>query len=230
MEGPRLAWAQGLSFLGVGCRRRKSCGRRRSGRRLWTPGSGLNRNGWSRSGRSRKNASGATESGSSRSRSTGEVRPTAQGHAAPKPTLKGASCTSPSRRKQQSLEAEEAKRRLKEQSIFVSYFPGLLGLARKVRLVHVFCPLRARMGICIVRRSGPVPVLWGSSVCVENKQITETATTKTSFRCISPHWKRKSTFLSPSVTWPLSCLPLETWGTWGVLVMGSASEAEGLEN
>lgn len=30
-----------------------------------------------------------------------------------------------SRRKQQTLEAEEAKRRLKEQSIFVSFWPGL---------------------------------------------------------------------------------------------------------
>lgn len=85
MEGPRLAWAQGLSFLGVGCRRRKSSGRRRRGRRLWTPGSGLNRNGWSRSDRSRKNVSGATESGSSRLRSTGEVRPKAQGRPAPSP-------------------------------------------------------------------------------------------------------------------------------------------------
>lgn len=50
----------------------------------------------------------------------------------------GASCMSRSRRKQQTLEAEEAKRRLKEQSIFVSYFPGLLCVASKVRLVRAF--------------------------------------------------------------------------------------------
>lgn len=50
----------------------------------------------------------------------------------------GASFMSCSRRKQQTLEAEEAKRRLKEQSIFVSYFPGLLCLASKVRMVCAF--------------------------------------------------------------------------------------------
>lgn len=50
----------------------------------------------------------------------------------------GCACASLSRRKQQTLEAEESKRRLKEQSIFVSHFPGLSCLARKVRVVHVF--------------------------------------------------------------------------------------------
>lgn len=74
-----------------------------------------------------------------------------------------------SRRKQQTLEAEEAKRRLKEQSIFVSYFPGLLCLAGKVRMVCVFYPLSACVAICIMSVSGPAPALWGPGVCVENK-------------------------------------------------------------
>lgn len=64
-----------------------------------------------------------------------------RGRPTPHPTPaypEGCACASHSRRKQQTLEAEEAKRRLKEQSIFVSYFPGLLGLAREVRMVRVF--------------------------------------------------------------------------------------------
>lgn len=69
------------------------------------------------------------------------MRPGPRQRAAPPPPAhpEGCACASHSRRKQQSLEAEEAKRRLKEQSIFVSHFPGLSCLARKVKGgVHVF--------------------------------------------------------------------------------------------
>lgn len=86
--------------------------------------SGLSKSGWNRSGRSRRSGSGATESGSSRLRSTGGPAPPTAGRTPASGSAwacpKGCLPAYLSRRKQQTLEAEEAKRRLKEQSIFVS--------------------------------------------------------------------------------------------------------------
>lgn len=86
--------------------------------------------------------------------------------------------TSLSRRKQQSLEAEEAKRRLKEQSIFVSYFPGLLGLARNESMVCVFCPLRAWVGHPYHESVGSSTCLVGSW-CLCEKQTKNKSNSKT---------------------------------------------------
>lgn len=85
-------------------------------------GSGSSKSGWSKSGRNRRSGSGVTVSVSSRLKSTGVSSP-AQGPGAPAcvhARPKGVPMSCRSRRKQQTLEAEEAKRRLQEQSIFVS--------------------------------------------------------------------------------------------------------------
>lgn len=115
--------------------------------------------------------------------------------AAPSPAHpEGASCTSLSRRKQQSLEAEEAKRRLKEQSIFVSYFPGLLCLARNVSMVGVFCPLRAWVGHPYHESVGSSTCLVGSWCLCEKqtkKQTTATTTAKHFFSMLFSKLEKK---------------------------------------
>lgn len=87
-----VAWAgAGISSSpSVSCRKRRSCVKRRRGRKPWTSGCALSKSAWSKRGRSRRSGRSATGSERSRLRSTGKEQFGAWGSAGTKGRCGGA--------------------------------------------------------------------------------------------------------------------------------------------